>query len=81
MSRVEEIREVVETVVEETVVDGEHNNVYRNLCKTMKAYSVEELTEYCIAMGEAGTLHAYLTQRILDMAVVKKVWGKKGALA
>lgn len=81
MSRVEEIREVVETVVEETVVDGEHNNVYRNLCKTMKAYSVEELTEYCIAMGEAGTLHAYLTQHILDMAVVKKVWGKKGALA
>lgn len=55
--------------------------MYRNLCKAMKAYSVEELTEYCIAMGEAGTLHAYLTQRILDMAVVKKVWGKKGALA
>lgn len=81
MSRVEEIREVVETVAEETVVDGEHNNVYRNLCKTMKAYSVEELTEYCIAMGEAGTLHAYLTQHILDMAVAKKVWGKKGALA
>lgn len=81
MSRVEEIREVVETVVEETVVDGEHNNVYRNLCKTMKAYSVEELTEYCIAMGEAGTLHTYLTQHILDMAVAKKVWGKKGALA
>lgn len=76
MSRVEEIREVVETVV-----NGEHNNVYRNLCKAMKAYSVEELTEYCIAMGEAGTLHTYLTQRILDMAVVKKVWGKKGALA
>lgn len=76
MSRVEEIRKVVETVV-----DGEHNNVYRNLCKAMKAYSVEELTEYCIAMGEAGTLHAYLTQHILDMAVVKKVWGKKGALA
>lgn len=71
MSRVEEIQEVV----------GEHNNVYRNLCKAMKAYSVEELTEYCIAMGEAGTLHAYLTQHILDMAVVKKVWGKKGALA
>ena len=81
MSRVEEIREVVETVVEETVVDGEHNNVYRNLCQTMKAYSVEELTEYCIAMGEAGTLHAYLTQHILDMAVAKKVWGKNGALA
>ena len=40
MSRVEEIREVVETVV-----NGEHNNVYRNLCKAMKAYSVEELTE------------------------------------
>ena len=41
MSRVEEIREVVETVV-----NGEHNNVYRNLCKAMKAYSVEELTDY-----------------------------------
>lgn len=76
MSRVEEIREVVETVV-----NGKNNNVYRNLCKAMKAYSVEELTEYCIAEGEAETLHAYLTQRILDMAVVKKVWGKKGTLA
>ena len=41
MSRVEEIREVVETVV-----NGEHNNVYRNLCKAMKAYSCLLYTSY-----------------------------------
>lgn len=68
--RTKEIR----TIVNECVKSEPHT-VYQNLTKVLKNYSVEELTAYCLAEGEKETLHGYLTQRIIDMAVIRTVWG------